>query len=101
MTSRSRGDVELSGMHDNLNINVVPVLGDSPDDADELGDVLTLSIPDTVGKAGPKNGAIRESFRFRLRTSTIDGSTEASPGGKRIEEFSVAPAIRWLEDEEG
>jgi hypothetical protein len=40
-------------MYETLNVTVVPVLGESPDDAVELGEVLTLSIPDDGGNVGP------------------------------------------------
>jgi hypothetical protein len=53
ITSLSRGDTELSCIYDSLKVNVVPVFGESPDDAVELGEVLTLSMPDDGGNAGP------------------------------------------------
>ena len=80
----------------------MPVLGDSPEDADELGEVLTLSMPDDVGSAGPKNGAIRESFRIKLRTSIGGDFVKAFPDGDRsVGEFRFAPAISSLHGKEG
>ena len=46
MTSLSRGETELSCMYETLKVKVVPVFGESPDEAVELGDVLTLSVPE-------------------------------------------------------
>lgn len=56
-------------------------MGESPEDAVELGDVLTLNVLDIGGSVGPKNGAMRESIRFRLGTSVGGGSVKAFPGG--------------------
>lgn len=78
------------------------MLGESKEEAVELGEVLTLSVPDTGGSGGPIKGAIRESFRFRLGTSTGGGSVKAFPrGGKILVRADVAPlGINTLEDGE-
>ena len=81
----------------------MPAFGESPEEIDELGDVLTLSIPDDEGGGGgPNNGAMWESFRFRLRTSIRVKSVKAFPDAERkMEEFRFAPAISSLDGKEG
>jgi hypothetical protein len=101
--SESGGDRELSCIYETWKVKVVPVFGDSLEEAVELGEVLTLSVPVTGGSAGPKNGAIRESFRFGLRTTTGGGSVKAFPGASEVlERVDVAlVGISSLKGEEG
>jgi hypothetical protein len=81
-----------------VNVKVVPDWGESPEEVDELGDVLTLRVPeDDGGGTGPKYVAIRESFLFSPCTSAGGESVTAfstSVENESVEETSVAPAIR-------